>query len=1015
MISTVARTLAWISLAALLVRTPAASQSVPPYDTQQAATRPLAPADAAAQWKFPEGFSVTVFAAEPDVRQPIAMALDDRGRLWVAENDTYAEVRQGFATNLHDRILVFEDTNHDGRFDRRTVFLDGLQHLTSLELGFGGVWALTSPTLVFIPDRDGDDRPDGPAEVKLDGFEWQRNHHTLANGLRWGPDGWLYGRHGIQAVSEIGVPGTPSARRARTNGGIWRYHPTRHTVEIVCHGTTNPWGLDWNAHGEAFFINTVIGHLWHVIPGAHYRRMHGTDLVPNVYEVIEQTADHFHWATGQEDWHSWRKLGTTSASSAAGGGHAHTGLLFYSGNNWPNEWRGRLLTINFNGRRLNSEAVTRVPNGSGYVGHHQPDLGFSADPWFRGIDLIEGPDGGVFIADWSDTGECHDDDGVFRSSGRIYKVTHRRTAPTAGHDVGRLAPADLVSLLEQSTEFFPRHARRRFQELRQQESAPGSRTNLNPLREQLWTRFRQSDSTIAKLRLLWSLHAIDATHPEFFRSLLADPDEHVRAWAIRLLVDDPAALAADPHARNALVARAAIETSALVRLALASALQRLPLADRAALARPLLARAEDAADHNLPAMLWYGIEPLAASRPDALAELGRACQLPLTLRCLSRRLAQERESSAHAEALATLLAHAARQTNAQAAVLTGLFAALHGQRQLAPPRGWTEAIPAFAASSDPRVQSVVRALGAIFADPRAQEAQRAAVGNASLPTAERRAALRSLIDARAAGLAEICEAVLSAPDLGPTAVDGLVTDGNPALADRVIARWSNLPPADRGAILSAMLSRRPWAERVLAAVAAGQLPRPDLTSFHARQIRAFRNPDLDRQLAATWGTIRDIGSTGADHLARITHWKQRLTPDALRTADLAHGRTVFNRVCGVCHLLNGEGGRLGPDLTGSARDNLDYLLPNIVDPSAAVAREFQMVTLNLKDGRSLSGLLRSRDSRTAVLQTLSETMSVPVTDIEDTQESALSLMPDGLLDSLPDTDVPALIAYLMKI
>jgi sugar lactone lactonase YvrE len=271
----------FVSLLVGLVLAVSAVAEVPiPYNSEKDASQPLPPAEAAAQWKLPPGFSMSVFAAEPDVRQPIAIAMDGRGRLWVAECYTYAEAKKGFDADLRDRILIFEDVDGDGHFDRRTVFAENLERLSSIEIGFGGVWALTSPTLVFIPDRDGDDRPDGPAEVKLDGFEWQRNHHTIANGLRWGPDGWLYGRHGIQAVSAIGKPGTPDELRAKTNGGIWRYHPQRGSVEIVCHGTTNPWGMDWNEYGEGFFINTVIGHLWHVIPGAHYRRMHGNDLNP---------------------------------------------------------------------------------------------------------------------------------------------------------------------------------------------------------------------------------------------------------------------------------------------------------------------------------------------------------------------------------------------------------------------------------------------------------------------------------------------------------------------------------------------------------------------------------------------------------------------------------------------------------------------------------------------------------------------------------------------------------------
>ena len=254
-----------------------------PPNTERSATRPLAPADAAAGFRVPEGFRVNVFAAEPDVRNPVAMAWDTRGRLWVAENYTYSDSTQRFDLRLRDRVLILEDTDADGRMDKRTVFTDDVQRLGSVELGFGGVWLLCPPQLLFIPDRNGDDVPDGPAEVVLDGFKVAtENHHTFANGLRWGPDGWLYGRCGASSPGQIGVPGTPDAERIPLRGGLWRYHPIHKRFEVLCHGTTNPWGHDWNALGEAFFINTVNGHLWHMIPGAHFARPHTIEPNPRV-------------------------------------------------------------------------------------------------------------------------------------------------------------------------------------------------------------------------------------------------------------------------------------------------------------------------------------------------------------------------------------------------------------------------------------------------------------------------------------------------------------------------------------------------------------------------------------------------------------------------------------------------------------------------------------------------------------------------------------------------------------
>src|ERR1043166_10171408 len=185
-----------------------------PYNSERAQSAPMPASEAAAKIKLPPGFKATVFGAEPDVQNPIAMAWDARGQLWVAENYTYAEGRKRFDLNLRDRILIFEDTDGDGRFDTRKVFTDDVQMLTSIEVGRGGVWLMCPPQLRFIPDRNGDDVPDGPPEVMLDGFAvLPELHHTFANGLRFGPDAWLYGRCGSSSVAEMGVPGTPAAQR----------------------------------------------------------------------------------------------------------------------------------------------------------------------------------------------------------------------------------------------------------------------------------------------------------------------------------------------------------------------------------------------------------------------------------------------------------------------------------------------------------------------------------------------------------------------------------------------------------------------------------------------------------------------------------------------------------------------------------------------------------------------------------------------------------------------------------
>ncbi|HEU0040551.1 MAG TPA: PVC-type heme-binding CxxCH protein, partial [Verrucomicrobiae bacterium] len=486
---------------------------------------PPLPEEALAKLKLPSGFKATMFAAEPDVQNPIAMTWDARGRLWIAENYTYAERAKKFDLHLRDRILIFEDKDGDGHFDARAVFTDELQKLTSIEVGFGGVWALCPPQLLFIPDKEGDGVPDGASEVVLDGFQVPaENYHNFANGLRWGPDGWLYGRCGASAPGEIGAPGTPEEARVPIRGGLWRYHPRRKIFEALTAGTTNPWGHDWNEFGEAFYINTVNGHLWHLIPGAHFVRPHTIDPNPRAYELIDMHADHWHFDTAK----SW----TASRDGAAndyGGGHAHVGAMIYLGDNWPDKYRGHLFTLNLHGFRANQEILERT--GSGYIGKHGEDCLFFGDSWFRGMELGYGPDGGVFVLDWSDTGECHESTGVHRASGRIYKITCGEPKRPEVADLARLSVPELVKLHQHPNEWFVRQARLQLAERAQ--AGP----DFDMASTQLRDLFAQPGDATIQLRALWSLYVIGAADEHFLRTQLRHADEHVRTWAIRLLTD----------------------------------------------------------------------------------------------------------------------------------------------------------------------------------------------------------------------------------------------------------------------------------------------------------------------------------------------------------------------------------------------------------------------------------------------------------------------------------------------
>jgi len=921
---------------------------------------PLPAEEAAEKMQLPPGFRATVFASEPEVQNPIAMAWDERGRLWIAENYTYSDRTQRFDLTLRDRVLVFDDQDNDGRADSRKVFTDGVQMLTSVEFGRGGVWLMCPPQLLFIPDADGDAVPDGPAQVVLDGFDVaQDNYHNFANGLRWGPDGWLYGRCGHSCPGLIGVPGTPEAERIPIDGGIWRFHPERKVVEVICHGTTNPWGHDWNEHGELFFINTVIGHLWHAVPGSHFKESFGESLNPGVYERMDMIADHYHFdANG-----SWTNSRGGKANEL-GGGHAHIGMLIYLGSQWPDAYHGKLFTINMHGMRANVERLER--SATGYVGRHEPDLFIAADPFFRGLDLSIGPDGNVFVIDWSDTGECHEHTGVHRQSGRIFKISYGDTSlPQAV-----VKPRCLAG---------------------------------NGRLQQLWRDYQAGRLT-----------------PDALRALEQDPDEHVRVWAIRLLTDfwpldwvtgpsKHAVYPDDAATRAMLVRMARQDSSGLVQRTLASTLQRLPVPRRAELAMELVKHPEYAQYRDLALQVWYGLIPLGDEQPMRLVDVAAHCRWPSLVRLMARNLALRIKHDPQ-PLNALLVAAGNMDAELQTSILQGMRDAFRGWRSVPQPATW-EAFAGSAALAESA--DIVRELSSLFGDGRAlAELQQIAL-DATLDMQSRQNALRALIDARPDNLRDLCELFVDERILNATALRGLALFEDPALATLLSRKYRRFHPDDRPRVIETLVSRPASAAALLEELAhgRGQVSLADITATHARQIYNLGDESLRKRLSEVWGELRE---SPAEKRLLIEQWQRDLDPDSLQLADLAAGRLLFNKTCSQCHMLFGEGQKIGPDLTGSQRSNLDYLLINVIDPSAVVGKDYRMSILELTDGRVLNGLIVSSDEQTVVVRTATESVALPTEDIEAITESPLSAMPDGLLQNLSSEQVRDLIAYMMS-
>ncbi len=578
---------------------------------EQGSPRPLA--EAAAAMTLPKGFTATLFAGEPDVHQPVALTIDHRGRLWVAENDSYPEWEE----EGEDKIVIFEDADGDGKFDKRTVFMEGFHYLTGVQIGAGGVWVMDSPNLLFFPVKEGEDKPSGEPVVHLDGWNW-KGVHNVPNSLTWGPDGWLYGLNGITVDSLVGVPGTPPEQRVKLNCGVWRYHPTKKMFEHFAEGTTNPWGLDYDERGQLFMSNNVIAHLWHVIQGAHYDRMHGKHFNPYLYENIKTIADHLHWGGG--DWTKSR--GGQGAHNTAGGGHSHAGLMLYLGEAFPAEYRNTFFMCNTHGNRINNDTLER--KGSGFVSRHRPDFLLANDKWFKGVSLQYGPAGDVFFIDWSDTGECHDYDVTDRQHGRLYRVAYEGTKHVRV-DLAKESDDKLVEMQTWRNEWYVRHARMVLRE----------RGLKEPARAALAKMLDGSGDPVHRLRAMWTLHANGALDEGRLIKALSDPDESVRGWAIQLLAEDkkPSAAALEQFARMA-----KDDPSPVVRLYLAAAMQRTPVEQRRVVLEALLAHGEDAEDQNLPQMYWYALEPVVGADRKAGAELLAKVKIAKVRELIARRM-----------------------------------------------------------------------------------------------------------------------------------------------------------------------------------------------------------------------------------------------------------------------------------------------------------------------------------------------------------------------------------------
>ena len=732
----------------------------------------------------------------------------------------------------------------------------------------------------------------------------------------------------------------------------------------------------------------VIPHLYHIAQGGRYERQAGQHFNPYTYDDIKTIADHRHYL-------GFNPHGGNGRSDAAGGGHAHAGAMIYLGTSWPAEYRCSLFMNNIHGARFNRDLLK--PNGSGFVGSHAPDFLLANDSWSQIVHLEYGPDGSVYMIDWYDKNQCHHNEVNVhdRTNGRVFKISYG-DARHPSRDLAKLPERDLVRMQAEPDEWHARHARRILQERGPSKKAV----------EMLRTLARASagQSTV-QLRILWTLHAVGALEDAAtVAEGLSRQEAIVRAWTVQLATEKEVPPATILE-RFADLARS--DPSPVVRLYLASAAQRMPADRRWGIVAGLIGHAEDVGDPNLPLMDWYAAEPLATVDARRAARMASSSPIPLIREFMARRIG----AIGTADSLAILVDEVGRagDSGLRTSLLAGIEEGLRGRRRVAMPGEWPGVFARLAADVAPQVRSRAMALALRFGDPKARAALRSILADAGAGVESRRDALAALLKVKEASLPEQLHALILDPALGGEAVRGLSGYDDPATPGILLKAYDRLGRFERRDALNTLAARREWARALLAAVESGKLPRADLTADIVRQMRNLRDPEVDARIKKVWGSVRE---TTADRARNIARHKAMLTSTPDRPPDPSLGRAVFARTCQQCHTLFGVGAKVGPDLTGSNRADLDYLLSNVLDPSALIGRDYLAHTIATEDGRVLTGIIRGEDKDTITLVTANETVTLPKSEVAGRRQSEQSMMPEDLWTPLSEHEMRSLVQYL---
>ena len=950
-------------------------------------TKLPSPAQLLKDFMVAEDITVELVLSEPDIVQPVELNFDHRGRLWVVQYSQYPypdgvkvtgidhHIRMQFdkkplpppaGVRGADKISFFEDTDGDGIFDHKVDAITGLNIATAVTWGRGKIWVLNPPYLLAYPDADDNGIPDGDPRVCIDGFGLE-DTHAVANSLRWGPDGWLYGATGSTTHSNIN---TSVSKNIRFEGqAIWRYHPRTEVFEIFAEGGGNTFHVEIDAKGRIYSGTNGTSRGQYYKQGSYYTKnwgKHGPHTNPYSFGHL---SDMKFSGQAMRFTHAWIK---------------------YEGHSLPQRYHEKIIAINPLQNFLLACGID--PQGSSFATRDEFKVLASNDRWFRPVDIKAGPEGAVYIADWSDSRLSHVNprDDWHKESGRIFRLRSKQAIPFESFDYSALSLEDLVAKLQHPNKWHRQQAVRQMGD----RADPNMGVLLLPL-------LQAGDAQVA-LEALWGLYQIGAFTKEVAKVGFTHTDPFVRMWAVRLAVDEDLV---NEDLGTMLHHLALHESNPEVIAQLLASSQRMRPHYAFPLLKNIVPRLQlTDPDHGL--MYWWGLEEHTESNHQAVLDMFRKREfwnIPVIREIVLERLVQKSmqvggKADFH---LVKQLFELAPDQNIRQKLIKGFL----NSGVTTYPESLNQLLEKYLGNSEInkitwRIQNQ---------DPEAISAALVILEDNERTLSERTEIAAALGKAKIAGakdaLIEIMANRNAAEALTETTLKALVNFDDVHTGERIVSAYPDHLRANvrtRNIALQVLVSRPSWAMLLQNAL---------------QHTRAIHQQDLSKSLLTklAWVLGDSLKLRAQDHDMRDRQMDrvQRLAESNQGNPEM--GEKIYGALCGSCHQLHGLGGMLGPDLTGYDRQNPSYLTAHIVDPDLDVREGYVNFGIRTHDDRYFMGLVQDRSTKQVRLQSesgWSETFNLANAKV--LQPLPGSLMPDNLLTDLPDEQVADLFSYLRQ-